>query len=59
MRTKELWFANYERALAEREFAGLKPKHAENLAADDADQMTRDQLANAADLARTIKKENP
>lgn len=57
MSVKDMWFANYERALADREFAGFKPKAAEVLAADDADEMTRDQLADAADLARTQRKE--
>jgi len=57
MSVKDLWFANYERALADREFAGFKPKAAEALATDDADEMTRDQLADAADLARMRRKE--
>ena len=57
MSVKDLWFANYERALADREFAGFKPKAAEALATDDADEMTKHQLADAADIARIIQKE--
>lgn len=36
---KERWFANYERALADREFSGLPPKVAERMAAKDALEM--------------------
>jgi len=57
MSVKDLWFANYERALADREFAGFKPKAAEALATDDADEMTINQLADAADMERMRRKE--
>jgi hypothetical protein len=57
MSVKDLWFQNYERALADRESDGFSGTVAEDMAADDADWMTRNQLADAADLARMRRKE--
>jgi hypothetical protein len=55
--SKEQWFRNFERALAEREGSGFKPKAAYELATKDADDATIDQLADAADMERTRRKE--
>ena len=55
--SKEIWFRNYERALAEREDAGFKGKDAEALAVHDANAATIDSLTDAADYARMIRKE--
>ncbi len=55
--SKEQWFRNFERALAERETSGFSRKDAYNLATGDADEMTADQAAHAADLARMRRKE--
>jgi hypothetical protein len=54
--SKEQWFRNFERALAEREGAGFKPKAAYELAAKDADDITVDQWATAADMLRLRQK---
>lgn len=54
---KEMWFRNFERALAERE-ERHPPKRAYDLAAKDADEMTAEELAYRADLAREIAKED-
>jgi len=54
---KDRWIAAYENALAEREFAGFKGKHAEELAKHDADTATIESLTDEADYARMIRKE--
>lgn len=53
---KDLWFANFERALAEREDR-YPPKRAYELAAKDADEMTAHHVADMADAARLERKE--
>lgn len=54
---KDRWLANYERALVDREDAGFKGKHAEELAKHDADTATIESLTDEADYARMIRKE--
>lgn len=54
---KEWWFANYERAVADRIDAGFSEKDALVLAAEDATEETQDQMAAAADYMRAVRKE--
>lgn len=55
---KDLWFANYERAVAERLDAGFSEKDALVLAADDATEETQNDMAARADFLRTVWKES-
>lgn len=55
---KDRWIEHYERAVADREFAGFNRRAAEQLAKHDADEALGDELATQADEARMIAKEN-
>lgn len=54
---KELWFTHYERRLNDYEAEGMDPKRASDLAAEQAMDDTREQLADMADYARMKAKE--
>ena len=56
--SKELWFAEYERLLNEKEDAGMLPEQAEEQAADEAFDALTDRLADQADLLRKQQREN-
>lgn len=55
---KDIWFANYERAVAERLDAGFSEKDALVLAAEDATEETQSQMAERVDFLRTVWKES-
>lgn len=55
--SKDLWFANMERRMAELEDEGYPTDEAYNRASEEAWDLTRDQLADKADQLRQQQKE--
>lgn len=55
--SKDLWFAEFERLLNEKEDTGMSPDEAYEQAGNEADGALRDRLADLGDLARLRKKE--